>query len=125
MGPDASHTDERPTDPLTLLVYPAEGAGESTLYEDAGNGFGYIEGEYARRRVSCESSEDRITVRLGERGGSFVPERGEVRLELRGIEEPQGVLVNGEERPLARSEVGLLAVSLGEEAGATTVRVSV
>ena len=98
MGPDASHTGERPTDPLTLLVHPAEGTGESTLYEDAGNGFGYREGEYARRRISCEASDERITVRVGEREGSFVPEREEVRLELRGVAAAQSVLVDGEER---------------------------
>ena len=98
MGPDASHTDERPTDPLTLLVYPARGKGESTLYEDAGNGFGYKEGEYARRRISCESSDERITIRVGEREGSFVPERQEVRLKLRGVTAAQSVLVDGEER---------------------------
>jgi alpha-glucosidase len=122
-GPDASHTDERPTDPLTLLLYPATGTGESTLYEDAGNGFGYREGEYARRRVSCESSEYRITVRIGEREGSFVPERAEVRLKLCGVTAAHSVLVDGEERGLDRVEGEALTVSLGEDAGSTTVEV--
>ena len=123
MGPDASHTDERPTDPLTLLLYPAMGTGESTLYEDAGNGFDYREGEYARRGISCESSEDRIIVRIGEREGSFVPERNEVRLKLRGVAAAQSVLVDGEERGPEREEDGALVVSLGEEAGSTLVEV--
>ncbi|MBD0253270.1 MAG: glycoside hydrolase family 31 protein [Rubrobacter sp.] len=123
MGPDASHTGEKPVDPLTLLFYPAQGTGESTIYEDAGDGFGYEQGEYARRDVSCETSEDRIAVRLGERGGSFVPERWEVRVGLCGIAEAQGVLVDGEERGLDLNEDGTLIVSLGEEAGATTVEV--
>jgi alpha-glucosidase len=124
MGPDASHTDERPTDPLTLLLYPARGKGESTLYEDAGNGFGYERGEYARRKVFCETQDDRITIRLGEREGSFVPERGEIRLELRGIATAQSALVDGEERGLEHREGGALTVSLGEDAGATTVEVT-
>ncbi|HEX5913067.1 MAG TPA: TIM-barrel domain-containing protein, partial [Rubrobacter sp.] len=94
MGPDAAHTGERPNDPLTLLVYPAEGAGESTFYEDAGSGFGYEVGEYARRRISCESSDGRITIHFGERQGSFVPERKDVRLVLQGITTAQGVTVN-------------------------------
>ena len=123
MGPDAAHTDERPNDPLTLLVYPAKGKGESTLYEDAGNGFGYQEGEYARRRISCESSDDRITIRIGERQGSFVPERRAVRLELRGITTAQGVSVNDEEHAPDRVEGDVLNVALGEEAGLTTVEV--
>jgi alpha-glucosidase len=122
MGPDADHTGQRPTDPLTLLVYPAEGVGESTLYEDAGDGFGYEAGEYARRRISCESSDARITIGLGEREGSFVPERKEVRLELRGVTTAQSVTVNGEEREPDHGENGLI-VSLGEEAGPATIEV--
>jgi alpha-glucosidase len=123
MGPDAAHTGERPNDPLTLLVYPDEGKGESTLYEDEGNGFGYEEGEYARRRISCESSDGRITIRLGERQGSFVPERREVRLVLRGIPTAQSITVNDEERAPDRVEGGALTVELGEEATPTTVEV--
>jgi alpha-glucosidase len=123
MGPDASHTGEKPVDPLTLLVYPSEGKGESTVYEDAGNGFGYAEGEYARRRISCESSEDLITIRLGEREGSFVPERQEVRLELHGITTAQSILVDGEEQGPDLGEGGALTVPLGEEIGSTTVEV--
>jgi alpha-glucosidase len=123
MGPDAAHTGERPNDPLTLLVYPAKGKGESTIYEDAGNGFGYEEGEYARRKISCESWDDRIILRLGERQGSFVPERREVRLELRGITTAQSVTVNDEEYAPDRVEGGALTAVLGEEAAPTTVEV--
>ena len=122
MGPDMNYTGERAADPLTFRIHPAEGAGESTLYEDAGDGFGYENGEYARRDLSCDTSHDRVTVRLGEREGSFVPERREVILELRGIESAQSVLVDGEEHDPVYQE-GALTVSLGEEAGAVTVEV--
>jgi alpha-glucosidase len=121
MGPDAAHTDERPDDPLTLLVYPAEGQGESIFYEDAGNGFGYERGEYARRRISCESSDERISIRLGDRQGSFVPERREIKLELRGVPTAQDVIVNDEESAPERIEGGVLTLKLGEEAAPTTV----
>ena len=123
MGPDANHTGERPTDPLTLRTHPAEGAGESTLYEDAGDGFGYENGEYARRVLSCDTSHDRVTIRLGEREGSFAPERREVILELRGIESAQSVLVDGQEREPGYAESGALTVSLAEETRAVTVEV--
>jgi len=123
MGPDANHTAEKPTDPLTLRIHPAEGAGEATLYEDAGDGFGYENGEYARRAISCDTSRGRVTVRLGEREGSFVPERREVILELRGVEAAQSVLVAGEEREPGYGDGGALTVSLGEEARAVTVEV--
>src|SRR5215216_4467489 len=123
MGPDAAHTGERSDDPLTLLVYPAHGQGESTLYEDAGNGFGYQGGEYARRRISCESSDDRLTISLGERQGSFIPERQEIRLKVRGITTAQGVTINDEEHAPDRVEGGALTVVLGEEAAPTKVEV--
>ena len=124
MGPDANHTGERPVDPLTFRVHPAEGAGESTLYEDAGDGFGYESGEYARRTVSCDTSQDRVAVRLGEREGSFAPERREVILELRSVEAAQSILVDGEEREPGYGDDGVLAVSLGEDARAVTVEVT-
>jgi alpha-glucosidase len=123
MGPDAAHTGERSDDPLTLLVYPAHGQGESTLYEDAGNGFGYQGGEYAKRRISCESSDDRLTISLGERQGSFIPERQEIRLKVRGITTAQGVTINDEEHAPDRVEGGALTVVLGEEAAPTKVEV--
>ena len=91
------------------------------LYEDAGNGFGYTEGMCARRRISCEVSDDHLTIRLGERQGSFVPERQEIRLELRGITTAQGVTVNDEEHAPDRVEGDALTVALGEEAAPTTV----
>jgi alpha-glucosidase len=97
MGPEMGHTGERALDPLTLLLYPVEGADDSSFYEDSGDGFGYESGEYARRAISCEESRGHITVRIGERGGSFVPEREELRLELRGFgSAPESVTVNGE-----------------------------
>jgi alpha-glucosidase len=124
MGPDANHTGERPVDPLTFRVHPAEGAGESTLYEDAGDGFGYESGEYARRAVSCDTSQDRVAVRLGEREGSFAPERREVILELRSVEAAQSVLVDGEEREPGYGDEGVLVISLDEDARAVTVEVT-
>ena len=121
MGPDAAHTGERPDDPLTLLVYPAR-ARENPIYEDAGNGFGYERGEYARRRISCESSDEHITIRLSDRQGSFVPERRD-ELELRGIPTAQGVIVNDEESAPERSRGWRSHCRARRGAGPTTVEV--
>jgi alpha-glucosidase len=125
LWPEMNYVGERPADPLTLLIHPAEGTSESTLYEDAGNGFGYERGEYASRRVVCEVSGDGISVRLGEREGSFVPERSSVKLELGGVStRPRNVLANGEEADW-RYEEGRLVVSLAEGVSETTVEVRI
>ncbi len=125
MGPEMGHTGERAVDPLTLLLHPAEGAGESALYEDAGDGFGYEDGEYARRTVSCEESAGSVTVRLGEREGSLVPEREALVLELRGFgSAPGSVVVDGESAESRYDEErGTLIVPLRETGDALTVEI--
>jgi alpha-glucosidase len=93
------------------------------LYEDAGDGFGYENGEYARRTVSCEGSAANVTVRLGEREGSFVPQRAELRLVLRGFgSAPGSVEVNGEGVGSSHDEEsGTVFVPLRETGDAITV----
>jgi alpha-glucosidase len=47
VGPVIQHTGEKPLDPLTLIVSLDEtGSAIGTLYEDAGDGFGYQRGDY-------------------------------------------------------------------------------
>ena len=125
LGPETNHTGEGADVPLTLAVYPAAGAGETTLYEDAGDGYGYREGEYARRRVSSEHSAGRTVVRLDEREGSFVPGRQTINLELRGLSAPPpaSVLVDGADAAWWRGENGACIIRLPEGGGPTTVDV--
>jgi alpha-glucosidase len=125
LWPEMSYVGERPADPLTLLLYPAEGSGESYLYEDAGNGFAYERGEYARRHISCEMTDHRVTVRLGEREGSFTPKRKMINLEIRGVNTPERVSANGEEADWSYEEAEKkLVLRLAEDTGETTVGVS-
>jgi alpha-glucosidase len=122
LWPEMNHVGEKPADPLTLLIHPAQGSGESFLYEDAGNGFGYERGEYARRSVVCEGSETGIFVRLSEREGSFVPERGSVNLEFRSISAPKNVSTNGKGANWSYEEADeKLVVRLAEDAGEVKV----
>jgi hypothetical protein len=125
MAPDMAHTGEGTWDPLTLLLYPTAGADESVLYEDAGDGFDYEDGEYARRTVSCEEAAGSVTVRISERLGSFVPQRQELRLELRGFgSAPESVEVNGEGADSSYDEeTGTVIVSLGETESVITVEI--
>jgi alpha-glucosidase len=127
LWPEMNHVSEKPADPLTILLYPSEGSGESVLYEDAGNGFGYERGEYTRRHVVCEVSGDEISLRLVEREGSFVPERSSVRLELGSLTVcPKNVSVNGGGADWCYEEADRkVVVSLEEEASGVAVEVCI
>ena len=124
LGPEMNHTGEKPTDPLTLSLYPVAGAGETSLYEDAGNGFAYLDDEYARRSVTCAASEDGVTVRIGARAGSFIPERQDILLEIHCVHAPVSVRVHGEEANYVyNEEARRLIVSLRESPAEIPVEV--
>jgi alpha-glucosidase len=65
------NTEEYRTDSLTLLVNPAaDGTASGTLYEDAGNGFEYRKGQYARYELKAETNaKGVITVSLKQTEG--------------------------------------------------------
>lgn len=84
-GPEANYVGQKEPDPLTLILYPSEGYGQATLYEDQGDGYEYREGIYARRTITCEVENGHLRVVLGEREGTFIPARQHIRLELREV----------------------------------------
>jgi alpha-glucosidase len=66
---------------LTWLVHAAPGAGESSLYEDAGDGYGPC----CRRTAHVESGEDgSVRFSLSARSGSYVPSRSSVVINVVG-----------------------------------------
>ena len=87
--------------------------------------FSFEEGEYARRVVSCEESAGSVTVRIGERSGSFVPEREALQLELCCFgSAPESVAVNGESVEARHDEEsGTVLVPLEETGDALTVEI--
>jgi alpha-glucosidase len=92
LWPEMNYVGQQEADPLTFVLYPSEGSGAATLYEDAGDGYEYLHGSFARRAISCEVEAGNIRVTMGEREGTFVPARRHVRLELREIaSEPKAV----------------------------------
>jgi alpha-glucosidase len=67
---------------LTWLVHAAPGAGESSLYEDAGDGYGPC----CRRTAHVESGEDgSVRFSLSARSGSYVPSRSSVVINVVGV----------------------------------------
>src|SRR3979411_2194948 len=92
LWPDMNHVGQHEADPLTFVMYPSEGSGAASFYEDAGDGYAYMSGAYARRQITCELGAGRIRVVIGAQEGTFVPTRRQVRLELHEIaSEPESV----------------------------------
>jgi alpha-glucosidase len=78
-GPVIEHVNDRPNqqDELTLLVaLDHEGRASGVLYEDAGEGWGYRDGEYRRIRYTASLEGDAVVVTTDRVGGSMpLPER--------------------------------------------------
>ncbi len=67
-GPELQYTDEKPADPITLVIY-AGADGAFTLYEDEGLGNDYERGAFTR--IDLRWSEATRTLALGARQGAF------------------------------------------------------
>jgi alpha-glucosidase len=72
LGPVMEHTGEKPLDPLELIVSLDEnGRAAGELYEDAGDGFGYLQNEYLHSRYIAETRDGIVTVRLASAEGGM------------------------------------------------------
>jgi alpha-glucosidase len=97
LWPALAHDGERQPDPLTWLVFVADSdQGEGSLYEDAGDGFEYERGVYARTHVRCHAAET-VELRFDAVEGSFTSTSRIIEVELRGLERPTQVLVDDDE----------------------------
>jgi len=68
-GPVMQYVDERPLDRLTLLVcLDAQGEARGTLYEDAGDGYGYQHGEYRLTTFYARRQQGQIVVETRSEG---------------------------------------------------------
>ncbi len=62
-GPVEQYVGEKPPGPVTLLVcLDADGRAVGTLYEDAGDGYGYRDGEYRVIRYRAEAVGDSVRI---------------------------------------------------------------
>ncbi len=83
LGPSMQHVGEKPLDPLTLVVHPdARGLATGTLYEDAGEGLGYLRDEFRLTRFDCRAGEGGATAEEHTLAGGWTPPRREVRIEV-------------------------------------------
>lgn len=72
MGPIVQYHDEKPLDPLTLLVsLDTRGQATGTLYEDAGDGFEYLKGQYLLTTWQAKQEGDKVTVTISKTEGQM------------------------------------------------------
>jgi Glycosyl hydrolases family 31/Domain of unknown function (DUF5110)/IPT/TIG domain/NPCBM-associated, NEW3 domain of alpha-galactosidase/Carbohydrate binding module (family 6) len=96
------HVGADPSAPTALRVYPG-GNGTFTLYQDAGSGLGYQQGQYSLTTVTTATQGPVSTVSIGPSRGSYPgePDTRSFDADLTGLSRPLAVLVNGQ--PLAPS----------------------
>jgi alpha-glucosidase len=84
-GPDLHYADEHPLDPLTLDLYPGNGA--FTLYEDDGHSFEYEQGQYSTTSYTLRLAEDRLVFEIGPRERAYVPAERRLLIKIHAIDE--------------------------------------
>jgi alpha-glucosidase len=90
-GPALAFSDAAPLDPLTLEVFPAETPSTFTVYEDAGDGFGYTSGEYAATTWTLQGTATGATL-ASTRAGTWSPPARTLRVRVRRVDSaPTGV----------------------------------
>jgi alpha-glucosidase len=71
-GPVTQYVDEKPLDPVTLLVaLDKAGRATGTLYEDAGDGYGYTTGEYLLTTYAAQREGDTVRVTVAKAEGQM------------------------------------------------------
>ncbi|AVV45184.1 glycoside hydrolase [Streptomyces sp. P3] len=78
LGPVMSHADEMPDAPLEVRVYPGSD-GRFDLYDDAGDGFGYEEGEFTFTSLRWSDAEGRFLVQASTGAGGGTPAHRDFR----------------------------------------------
>ena len=68
--PLVQSTEERPSGPLTLRVYPGEDC-QGSLYQDDGKTFAFKQGDFLRMSFSCKQTANGIIVSISQPQGKF------------------------------------------------------
>ncbi len=107
IAPVMQYVGQVTPDELLLTVYA--GDGEITLYEDAGEGLKYQEGDYRWLYFTCKMQPGGGLALDWRRAGKYKPPYERVRVEVYGIEiEPTGVWLDGKAAPLWYFEKGVV-----------------
>ena len=72
LGPVMQYTGEKPLDPLTLLIALDEtNTANGFLYEDAGDGFGYQQGQFRRTHYTAKLDRNTLTLSIAKTEGQL------------------------------------------------------
>jgi alpha-glucosidase len=94
--PVVEYADQAPIDPLTFEVYP-DGSSAREYYEDDGLSFDYQRGVALHQRVASSEQQDRLTLQLSARQGSFVPPARSLVFRIHGVRSrPRKVEIGGQ-----------------------------
>lgn len=94
MWPVMQHLDPQAVTELTLRAYVD--MGETHLYEDAGEGLGYLNGEFRWLTFQCDETADTFTIKRHV-DGDFRPSYRQIRLEIGGASKNAAeILIDGE-----------------------------
>ncbi len=107
VAPLVQSTDEKPSGPLTLRVYPGQDC-EGSIYQDDGNTFDFRQGAYLRQHFTCTLAPDgSVTVSIGPREGSFTPWWTQIQIEVLGLTTPPPkATAVGQAMPLQHTPLG-------------------
>ena len=101
--------NQAPLERLTLRLYP--GNHETILYEDAGEGLDFQDGDYRWLYITIHEASERISINR-RIAGSYVPDYKTINLEVVGLEgEPHGVRVDRQGAPLWFYDDGILEIT--------------
>lgn len=106
LQPPMEHVGAAPLDPLILQVYPGR-SGSFDMYEDAGTGLGYQQGQYVWVPISTQttaatgSTPSQTSLTTGASEGSYPGELTSraYQVEMVDISLPTSVLLNGQPLP--------------------------
>ena len=83
LGRVVQNTEQSSFDPLTLLVCLDEnGQAKGTLYEDAGDGYGYLSGEYLLTNYVAKAAGNQVIVEISSRQGSMPRPKRDIIIEF-------------------------------------------
>jgi len=110
MWPEMQYVDVNAVQTLTLRIYP--GDTETTLYEDAGEGLGYEDGDYRWVYIACERDGDKLIINR-RTAGRYEPPYQSIKLEVVGLNrEPSEVRVDRQGAPVWFYDADILELTV-------------